>query len=154
VISSFLAPALAGAPLAQAAHQPSTGSAWVGLIIGTLVGLAGIGVAYRVYIAKPGTSAALASRFPALHRFLVNKWYFDELIGVLVVAPALAIGRFAEAVLERIVISGAVTGGVSAAVRSGSAAVRRAQNGLLRYYAGAVVLGLSGVVLYFLVSAR
>jgi hypothetical protein len=31
--------------------------------------------------------------------------------------------------------------------------VRRAQTGVLRYYAAAVVLGLSLVVLYFLISS-
>ncbi len=67
--------------------------------------------------------------------------------------PTLATGRFTQAVLERIVISGGVTGGVTGAVRSGSAAVRRAQTGILRYYAAAVVLGLSAVVLYFLISS-
>ena len=90
---------------------------------------------------------------PLLHGFLVNKWYFDEAIVLLVVRPALAIGRFVEAVLERIVIFGGVTGGVTGAVRSGSAAVRRAQTGVLRYYAGAMVLGLGAVVLYFLISS-
>ncbi len=153
ILSSFLAPALAGAPLAAASHQPSTGAAWVGLIIGTIVGLAGISTVYVVYIRQPGTAARLQARFATLHNFLVHKWYFDELIDVVIVRPALTLGRFAEAVLERIVISGGVTGGVSGFVRSGSAAVRRAQTGLLRYYAAAVVLGLSAVVLYFLISA-
>ena len=46
--------------------------------------------------------------------------------------------------LERIVIAGGVTGGVTGVVRSGSAAVRRAQTGFLRYYAAAVILGLLG----------
>ena len=153
VLSSFLSSAFVGAPLAAAGHQPSTGAAWIGLIIGTIVGLAGIGTAYVVYLRQPGTAAKLQARFALLHRFLVNKWYFDELIDVVVVRPAVAIGRFTEGVLERIVIFGGVTGGVSGVVRSGSAAVRRAQTGLLRYYAAAMVLGLSAVVLYFLISA-
>ena len=55
--------------------------------------------------------------------------------------------------LERIVISGGVTGGVTGVVRSGSAAVRRAQTGFLRYYAAALILGLSLVILYFLISS-
>ena len=70
-----------------------------------------------------------------------------------VVRPALAIGRFADSVLEKIVISGGVTGGVTAVVRSGSAAVRRAQTGFLRYYAAAMVICLTGVAAYFLVAS-
>jgi NADH-quinone oxidoreductase subunit L len=153
VISNFLGSSLADAPLASAAHEPSTSSAWVGMIIGAIVGLLGIALAYSIYVRRPGSAAKLQASLPWLHRFLVNKWYFDELIDVVVVRPALAIGRFTESVLERIVISGGVTGGVTGAVRSGSAAVRRAQTGFLRYYAGAMVLGLSAVVLYFLISS-
>ncbi|MGC9220374.1 MAG: NADH-quinone oxidoreductase subunit L [Solirubrobacteraceae bacterium] len=153
VISSFLSPALANAPLASAAHEPSTGAAWLGLIVGTIVGLVGITVAYSIYVARPGTSTALATRLPWLHGFLVNKWYFDELIDLVIVRPALTLGRFVEAVLERIVIAGGVTGGVTGAVNSGSAGVRRLQTGLLRYYAALVVLGLAAVILYFLISS-
>jgi NADH-quinone oxidoreductase subunit L len=153
VITSFLAPTLAGAPLAAASHEPSTGTAWIGLIIGAVIGAVGITLAYVIYVARPGTAARFQAEAPWLHKFLVNKWYFDEAIDLVVVRPVLALGRFVESVLERIVISGAVTGGVTGAVRSGSAAVRRAQTGFLRYYAAAVVLGLSIVVLYFLISS-
>ena len=56
-------------------------------------------------------------------------------------------------VLERVVITGAITGGTIGLVRAGSAAVRRAQTGFLRYYAAVMVVGISGVALYFLISA-
>jgi NADH-quinone oxidoreductase subunit L len=153
VITNFLSPALTGTPLASAAAEPSNHAAWVGLIIGTIIGLVGITLAYGIYISKPGTSASLEARMPALHNFLVHKWYFDELIDFVVVRPAQSFGRFTETVLEKIVISGGVTGGVTGAVRSGSAGVRRAQTGFLRYYAALVVLGLSAVILYFLISS-
>jgi NADH-quinone oxidoreductase subunit L len=38
-------------------------------------------------------------------------------------------------------------------VRAASAAVRRAQSGFLRYYAGLMVIGVFGVALYFLISS-
>jgi len=153
VIQNFLSTSLANAPLAQAAHEPSNSAAWVGLIIGAIIGLVGITLAYTVYVRRPGTAAKFQAALPGVHKFLVNKWYFDEAIDLVVVRPALAVGRFADAVLERIVISGGVTGGVTGVVRSGSAAVRRAQTGVLRFYAAAIILGLSAVVLYFLISS-
>ena len=79
-----------------------------------------------------------------MHSFLVNKWYFDELIDFCIVRPALWLGRFADSVLERVVISGGITGGTVAVVRAGSAAVRRVQTGFLRYYAALFVVGVSG----------
>jgi NADH-quinone oxidoreductase subunit L len=150
-VAKFLAPTFADSRLAHI--QVKTGPAWIGLAIGALVGLAGIFTAYRIWLAEPGTAARLAERFPHLQRLLVNKWYFDELIDFVVVRPALWLGGFTTGVLERIVIAGVVTGGTVNVVRAGSAAVRRSQSGFLRYYAAAMIVCISGVALYFLVSS-
>jgi NADH-quinone oxidoreductase subunit L len=96
---------------------------------------------------------ALQARLRRLHTFLFNKWYFDELIDLLVVRPVQWLGRFAGSVLERGVVGGGITGGTVGVVRAASAAVRRAQTGFLRYYAAVVIVGLSAMALYFLVSA-
>ena len=37
-----------------------TGCSWFGLVLGTVLGLAGIAIAYRVWVARPGTAAARA----------------------------------------------------------------------------------------------
>jgi NADH-quinone oxidoreductase subunit L len=150
-VTRFLSTTFAGSHLAS--HEPSTGAAWIGLVIGAAIGLSGIGTAYYVWVARAGTAGRLRARLPALHTFLANKWYFDEAIDVLVVRPALMFGRFAESVLERVVVAGGITGGTLAAVRAGSAAVRRWQTGFLRYYVALMLLCLAGVALYFLVSS-
>jgi len=151
VISTFLAPTFAGSHLAAAG--PSNSRAWIGLIIGAIVGAFGITLAYRIYVAAPGTSARLQARLGPLHTFLVNKWYFDEAIDYGFVRPALYVGRLAESVFERVLVAGAITGSIVALVRAASAAVRRAQTGILRFYAAALVLGAAGIALYFLISA-
>ena len=51
------------------------------------------------------------------------------------------------------VIGGGVTGGTVGLVRACSAAVRRLQTGFVRYYAGAMLVGIFGMALYFLISA-
>src|SRR3984885_11451089 len=79
-INRFLAPTFADSHLARL--DPAAGTEWVGLIIGAAIGLLGITIAYRIWIAQPGTSARLQERFAPLHKFLLNKWYFDELIDV------------------------------------------------------------------------
>jgi NADH-quinone oxidoreductase subunit L len=150
-ITRFLSTTFADSHLAT--HEPSTSSAWIGLVIGAAIAVVGIAIAYRIWVREPGLATSVRERVPAVHKFLVNKWYFDELIDVLVVRPALMLGRFTESVLERVVVSGGVTGGTVAAVRAGSAAVRRWQTGFLRYYAAAMVVCISGVALYFLVSS-
>jgi NADH-quinone oxidoreductase subunit L len=150
-IQRFLEPTFADSVLSQ--HDPSTGADWVGLAIGAVVAVAGIAIAYRIWVQSPGTAPALQRRFAVVHNFLTHKWYFDELIDVLVVRPALWFGRFADSVLERIVITGTITGGTVGIVRAGSAAVRRLQTGFLRYYAAALVVGMSAMALYFLISS-
>ncbi len=151
VVTRFLDPTFADSKFAHVQVKP--GAAWLGLIVGAAIAVAGIAIAYRVWVAAPGTATRLRERVPAVHRFLAHKWYFDELIDFLVVRPTLWAGRFANSVLERVVIGGAVTGGTTGIVRAGSAAVRRAQTGFVRYYAALMVVCLAGVALYFLITA-
>ncbi len=151
VVTRFLEPTFADSKYAHV--DVATGSAWLGLIIGALIAVLGITIAYRIWVARPGTALRIRERVPALHNFLVHKWYFDELIDFLVVRPTLWVGRFINSVLERVVIGGAVTDGTTGIVRAGSAAVRRAQTGFLRYYAAVMVIAISGVALYFLISS-
>jgi NADH-quinone oxidoreductase subunit L len=129
---------------------PSGGWAYVGLLAGALLSLAGIALAYFVYVARPGTSGALARRFAAVHAFLVNKWYFDELYDALVYRPAIAAGRVANSIVERVVVQGLVTVAVDA-VRGVGVVVRGAQSGFVRAYALLLVGGFAALGLYFLI---
>jgi NADH-quinone oxidoreductase subunit L len=150
-ITRFLEPSFADSRLAHL--HVTTRSSWVGLAIGAAIAIAGIAVAYRIWVVAPGTAPALRQRFAAVYGFLAHKWYFDELIDFLIVRPALWLGGFVTTVLERTLIEGVVTDGTTGVVRAGSALVRRAQTGFLRYYAAAMIISLSGVALYFLVSS-
>jgi len=149
-ITHFLDPVFADSPLSAIA--PSTGAAWFGLAIGAVISVAGIGIAYWLYILRPGTTASLIERFGALHTFLYNKWYFDEAIEFLVVRPALAVGRFANRVFERFVVDGVVTG-TEETVRGAGGVVRVLQNGFVRSYALLLVAGFAGLALYFLITS-
>ena len=103
-------------------------------------------------MARPETPAKLIRRFGALHTFLVNKWYFDELIDVVVVRPALAVGRFANRTFERVVVDGLVTG-TEEVVGGAGRVVRTVQSGFVRSYALLLIAGFAGLALYFLLSA-
>jgi NADH-quinone oxidoreductase subunit L len=150
-ITRFLAPTFATSHLYSL--QGSFTSDWLGLAVGALVATAGIFTAYRIWFVSPGTSTRVQERFARVHTFLWNKWYFDELIDIGIVRPVQWFGRFADTVLERGFIAGGVTDGTVGLVRACSAAVRRAQTGFVRYYAAAVLVGISAVALYFLISA-
>jgi NADH-quinone oxidoreductase subunit L len=150
-ITKFLRPSFATSKLY--ALDPSTSAAWVGLVIGGVIAVSGISVAFVLYIREPGASARLEQRLPALHTFLYNKWYFDEVIDLLIVRPVQMSGRFAQTVLDGELIAGGVTGSGTGIVRAASAAVRRAQTGFLRYYAALMIVGIGAVALYFLIAS-
>ncbi len=149
-VTKFLEPVFADSPLA--AIHPSVAAAWEGLGIGAVISLAGIGIAYWLYVARPETPAKLIRRFGALHTFLLNKWYFDELIDVVVVRPALAIGSFANRTFERVVVDGLVSG-TEDVVGGAGRVVRTVQSGFVRSYALLLIAGFAGLALYFLLSA-
>ena len=129
---------------------PSTGAAWLGLLVGGLISIAGIGLAYYCYVVRPGVTVRLAERLRGVHSFLFHKWYFDELIDALVYRPVIALGRFANAVIERFVVDGLV-GVTTGAVRGFGAMVRGAQSGFIRAYALLLITGFAALGLYFLV---
>jgi NADH-quinone oxidoreductase subunit L len=123
------------------------------LIVGAATALAGIGLAWLLYVRNPGATARLARRLPRLHGFLAHKWYFDELYDRALVRPTAAVGRFCAEVFERVVVGGLVSG-TTIAVRAGNSIVRVAQTGLLRNYALLLVTGVTALALYFLVVSR
>jgi NADH-quinone oxidoreductase subunit L len=150
VITTFLEPSFAGSSL-YTVHTRD-GLLWFGLILGTLLGLSGIAIAYRIWVKQPSIAVTARARFKPLYTLFVNKWYFDELIDALVVRPMAVAGRFANTTFERVFVDGALVGGATSLVRAGSASVRAIQTGLLRYYAALVVLGVAALGLYFLLQ--
>jgi NADH:ubiquinone oxidoreductase subunit 5 (subunit L)/multisubunit Na+/H+ antiporter MnhA subunit len=83
---------------------------WLAMGASILVATAGIGGAvgyysrWRLYDPKYAVQ-----RFGGLYKFLVNKWYFDEMYDVLFVRPTLALARGSSG-FDRWVIDGVVNG--------------------------------------------
>src|SRR5215210_1942863 len=151
VIHEFLAPTFADSRFYDEL-EPSGGLTLLGLLTGGALALGGIALAWFLWVRRPGASGSLRAQLSGLHRVFVNKWYFDEIIDRVIVRPFAWFGRFGRNTFERLVISGLFVGGTSGAVRAGSAAVRAAQSGYLRYYAALLLLGLTALGLYFLLA--
>jgi len=149
-LDKFLAPSFANSTLHL---SPSNTLIYVGLALGTVIAISSIAAAWIVWVAQPGMAQDIAARVPAVYRLFVNKWYFDELIDALVVRPAAWFGRFAQGTFERVFVTGTLIGGSTAIVRAGSAIVRSAESGFVRYYVALVVIGLGAVGLYFLIQS-
>jgi NADH-quinone oxidoreductase subunit L len=151
VIDHFLEPTFADSALYE--RDPSNGLIAFGLVLGAAVGLAGIAVAYFIWVKNPQIATRVRERFDPLYRLFVNKWYFDELIDLLVVRPAQWFGQWAQQTFERVFVNGLLVGGTTGVVRAGSSAVRAAQTGFLRYYALLIVVGMVVLTFYFLLSS-
>jgi NADH-quinone oxidoreductase subunit L len=151
VLEKFLEPTFAGSHYVH--DHPSTEADYIGLAVGAAISIAGILVAARIYLWRPGSAARLQQRFAGLHTLLANKWYFDEAYDHGVVRPLAAAGRFGRRVIESELVQGLLVGGTVGIVRAGSSFARSIQTGELRAYAAILLVGLSAVVLYFLIAA-
>jgi NADH-quinone oxidoreductase subunit L len=151
VIEKFLEPTFEDSRFHDTA--PSEGAEILGLVVGGVIAILGIGLAWWVYLRQPGTATRLRERFPRLHDFLVNKWYFDELYDALFVRPAATAGAFSRRVIETDFVQGTIVGGATGIVRVGTSFARAIQTGYLRAYALVLLLGVSGLTLYFLLNS-
>lgn len=118
----------------------------------TIVMLVGFVSAFYVYIARPGTAAAIAETFRVLHRFLLRKWYFDELYDLLFVRPAFALGRFFWKRGDEGTIDRFGPNGSAALVGLSSRLAVRMQTGYLYTYAFVMLIGLTAAVTWAIAS--
>ncbi|HEU5340498.1 NADH-quinone oxidoreductase subunit L [Edaphobacter sp.] len=115
--------------------------------ISLLVVAIGFYIAFLLYYKKPGTAASYAQRFPALYRLVLNKFYIDELYGLVIITPLL---MFTRLILGGLIDTGLVNGSgwaAAAIARGTGAAANRAQSGNIRSYAGWLALGAALVLL-------
>ena len=151
VVEKFLEPTFADSTFHE--PVPSDGAEWAGLLVGGLISLAGISAAYVAYVRRRGVTLELRDRFPHVHAFLVNKWYFDELFEAIFVRPVATAGAFGRAVIETRFVQGFIVGGATGIVRVGTSFARSIQTGYLRAYALLLLLGVAVLALYFLLAS-
>jgi NADH-quinone oxidoreductase subunit L len=116
--------------------------------------LSGIALSYYYYIVRPELPEATAKRFPGLYDLFYNKWYFDELYDVMFVKPALAIGRTFWKKGDEATIDGLGPDNIAARAQDMAGVLSRFQSGYLYHYAFAMLVGVAGLVTYFMLSAR
>ena len=115
----------------------------------TVVGLLGIAVAYLMYMVNPLIPVRLAQMFPAVYRFLLNKWYFDELYNAIFVQPAIRLSRTLWQTGDATLIDG-VPNGLAALTADGSRQAVRIQTGSLAVYAFVMLIGVVVLVGIFM----
>jgi NADH-quinone oxidoreductase subunit L len=125
----------------------------VGLVISLLPSvlmLIGWGVAWLFYIGRPELPVELAQQHGVLYRFLLNKWYFDEIYDAIIVRPTLWLGRLLWKGGDGWLIDGFGPDGVSARVLDVTRNVVRLQTGYMYHYAFAMLIGVAAFITWFM----
>jgi len=110
----------------------------------------GFALAWLFYIKDRTLPVRLAEMHQPLYKFLLNKWYFDELYDFLFVRPAMWLGRFLWKKGDGMVIDGLGPDGVSARVLDVTNRIVRLQTGFVYHYAFAMLIGVAGLVTYYM----
>ena len=112
--------------------------------------LIGFLLALYMYVLRPDVPGKLAAANPVLYRFLLNKWYFDEIYDFLFVKPSMWLGKFLWKKGDGLVIDGMGPDGISARVVDVTNRVVRLQTGYLYHYAFTMLIGVAGLVTWYL----
>jgi NADH-quinone oxidoreductase subunit L len=122
-------------------------------LLPTAMMVIGFVIAWHFYIRRPDIPVELARQHDFLYRFLLNKWYFDELYDLIFVRPAKWIGRELWKKGDGWLIDGFGPDGVSARVLDVTRNVVRLQTGYLYHYAFAMLIGAAAFITWFMFSA-
>ena len=110
--------------------------------------LAGLALAWIMYIRNPSAPARLAQTQKPLYRFLLNKWYFDELYDAVFVRTARWLGRALWHGGDGRTIDGAINGVAMSLIPRVTRFAGRVQSGYLFHYAFGMVIGLVGLLIW------
>ncbi|MBI1830537.1 MAG: NADH-quinone oxidoreductase subunit L [Planctomycetes bacterium] len=130
----------------QFAHLASPHSAnWLMMIASSVIALAGVGIAYWLYVADPSIAASMATLMTSLYEASRGKFYFDEIYELAIVLPMNVCSHVCR-VVDLYLLDGLVDllGQVPAVI---GYLVRPVQNGLVQFYALLMALGLAGFLL-------
>ena len=142
--------------LTPAAHEmksESLGTTAIELIlmaVSTGAALAGAGLAYLFYIARPTLPETLSAKAHSMYSIMLNKFYVDEIYDAVVVWPVVRMSsEFLWKFVDMFMIDGAVNG-IGQLVRGSGSGLRYMQSGYVRTYAGWILLGGVLVITWFL----
>ena len=111
----------------------------------------GLFTAIIFYILYPKIPKFLSSRFNLLYKFLLNKWYFDEIYEFIFVKNISRIGNILSNFGDKRIIDGLGPDGISLRVMDIAKQMSRIQTGYIYHYAFAMLIGLMLFITYFFI---
>jgi NADH-quinone oxidoreductase subunit L len=131
--------------LAMASHAVATVPFWLML--------AGFVLASLIYLFRPVLADYTAMKLPALNRLLQNKYYWDEFYQNVFVRRTVQLGNGLWKKVDVGLIDGGLVNGSARLMERLAARVRGFQSGYLYQYAFAMIIGLIGILAFWVVRA-
>jgi NADH-quinone oxidoreductase subunit L len=128
-------------------HPPT----WFLLLTPCLV-LLSIPIAYYLFIKNKALPNKIANMNKPLYKFLVNKWYFDELYDVIFINPSKKLGLFFWKFCDGKLIDGFGPDGISSFIKRCSIKANKFQSGFIYQYAFVMLLGFSALLTFLIVN--
>jgi NADH-quinone oxidoreductase subunit L len=125
--------------LVDAAHHVPLWVKWSS----TIAMLLGFAAAWYMYMVDKSAPARLAAANPGLYKFLLNKWYFDELYDRIFVRPTLYIGRALWKGFDDWLVDQTLVEGLGQRVKDVTGRVVKLQSGYLYHYAFVMLVGIA-----------
>jgi NADH-quinone oxidoreductase subunit L len=122
---------------------------WV-KVLPIIVGLIGIGLAYGLYIRDPERPKRIAQNAQGLYRFLLNKWYFDELYDAIFVRPSFSLGMGFWKKGDEATIDGLGPDNLAANTLRLARQVSALQTGYVYHYAFAMLIGVVALITWYM----
>ncbi|HQR82355.1 MAG TPA: NADH-quinone oxidoreductase subunit L [Thiotrichales bacterium] len=116
----------------------------------TWLALAGVALAWFLYIKRPELAPVLAQRFAGVHATLRHAYGFDRFNDIVFVQGTRRIGEFCSRVTDSKMIDGWVVNGTANAIAFLAAKGRYAQTGYLYHYAFVMIFSLMGLLAWAL----
>ena len=113
------------------------------------VALAGVALAWFLYIKRTDLPAKIAASVGPVYRLLVNKYYFDEFYQAVFAAGSRGLGQALWRGGDVAVIDGVLVNGSARLVGWFSSVLRQVQTGYLYQYAFAMIIGLAALLGWF-----
>ena len=111
----------------------------------------GLITAVIFYLLYPKVPKFLSSKFNPLYKFLLNKWYFDEIYEFIFIRNISRIGNFLSNFGDKRIIDGLGPDGISLRVMDIAKQISRIQTGYIYHYAFAMLIGLMLFITYFFI---
>ena len=111
----------------------------------------GLITAIIFYLLYPKVPKFLSSQFNPLYKFLLNKWYFDEIYEFIFVKNISRIGNLLSNFGDKRIIDGLGPDGISLRVMDIAKQISRIQTGYIYHYAFAMLIGLMLFITYFFI---